>query len=95
MMSREGREEKRSIRAVWVSVETECGRLGDDNVCSGADDQKGLEQKTTRRPSGTIKIYKCSRVVSPVLLSFHVSVSICQDQTVTTHLKRNRRSTCS
>jgi hypothetical protein len=48
MMSREGREEERSMRGVWVSVETQCGRLGDDTVFSGADDQKGLKQKTKR-----------------------------------------------
>jgi len=36
------------MRGVWVSVETECGRLGDDEVVLGADDQKGLKQKTRR-----------------------------------------------
>jgi hypothetical protein len=48
MMSREGREEERSMRGVSVSVETECGRLGDNQGFSGADNQKGLKQKTKR-----------------------------------------------
>jgi hypothetical protein len=43
MMSREGREEERSMRRVSVSVETECGRLDDDKVFSGADNQKGFK----------------------------------------------------
>ncbi len=47
MMSREGREEERSMRGVWVSVETECGRLGDNQGFSGADDQKAYKSIQT------------------------------------------------
>jgi hypothetical protein len=42
-MNRGGGEEERNIRGVWVSVETECGRLDDDKGFSAADDQKGLK----------------------------------------------------
>ena len=48
MMRRGGREQERSMLGVRMSVETECGRLGDYKGFSGADDQKGLKQKTTR-----------------------------------------------
>ena len=43
MMIREGREEER--RGVWVSVETEFSRLGDDKRFSGADDQRVSNRK--------------------------------------------------
>jgi hypothetical protein len=48
MISRGGGEEERSIHGVWGSVETECDRLGDDKLSSGADHRKGLKQKTKR-----------------------------------------------